>query len=49
MRSDCTAVHEAPFSRYCMNEDNHAQAWRREESRFTRDYNDKIFNGLVVS
>lgn len=25
------------------------QAWRREEGRFKRDYNDKIFNGLVVS
>mmetsp|Transcript_7092 Transcript_7092/g.20767 ORF Transcript_7092/g.20767 Transcript_7092/m.20767 type:complete len:616 (-) Transcript_7092:489-2336(-) len=24
------------------------KAWRREESRFTRDYNDKIFNGLVI-
>ena len=25
------------------------QAWRREEGRFKKDYNDKIFNGLVVS
>lgn len=25
-----------------------AQAWRREEARFRRDYNDKLFNGLVV-
>ena len=25
-----------------------SQAWRREEGRFRRDYNDKIFNGLVV-
>ncbi len=24
------------------------QAWRREEGRFRRDYNDKLFNGLVV-
>lgn len=24
------------------------QAWRREEARFRRDYNDKLFNGLVV-
>lgn len=25
-----------------------SQAWRREEARFRRDYNDKLFNGLVV-
>ena len=24
------------------------KAWRREHARFTHDYNDKLFNGLVL-
>ena len=35
---------QLPYGTNCL----FAQAWRREEARFRRDYNDKLFNGLVV-
>lgn len=45
---------ELAFQRVCVGPslDHSAErmqkAWRREEGRFKRDYNDKIFNGLVI-
>lgn len=45
---------ESAFERACVGPALNAssvrlqKAWHREESRFRRDYNDKIFNGLVI-
>lgn len=45
---------ESAFKRKCVGPsratqaERLAKAWRREEARFRRDYNDKLFNGLVV-
>ncbi len=40
---------ECPATHTCSSPELHGlQAWRREEGRFRRDYNDKLLNGLVV-